>query len=280
MQDDNPFAPGSGWESAANEEGSLSPVDLDLVPILERSWQLAGQHPGLVLISILFQVVPAGTIGVIQGFLQVAMDAESDESVVAMLSLLNFCAQILNLLIGVFVSLGLARVFTRLARGLPAEPGMLLGEGRNYFGALLATLTMAFAASAAVLVVMVPLGAGGVVLGWPIEVAAPIAAMLGLLILVLPLSVVGVGLQFFVYALVDQDLGPVAALRESWRLTDGYKVTIFLTDLAIVLLGMVLTCLTCGVGYLAFPALLSLVQAVMYHSLVHFQGTAISPRNA
>ena len=87
-------------------------------------------------------------------------------------------------------------------------------------------------------------------------------------------------LTFFIYAMVDQDLPAIDSLKESWRLTDGYKLTIFLTNFAIGLIGMAIACVTCGFGYLAFIPVLSLAQAVMYHSLTHLQGTARSPRNA
>ncbi|MCB9697588.1 MAG: hypothetical protein H6738_12475 [Alphaproteobacteria bacterium] len=253
MSSDNPFDSGFGGADdgmGANEEGTLDAVDLDVVPILERSWQLVTADPGIVIAALVFQIIPSGIVGGIQGGLQVAMDGNPDDGTMLVLQLLYFGAQILNLLIGVFVSLGLARVFTRMSRGLPAEVGMLFGEGRRYFQGLASTMLMGF------------------VVG------------LGFLLFFVPGVILGVGLQFFIYALVDQDLGAVDALKESWRLTDGYKFTVFLTNFAIGLIGLAIACVTCGIGYLAFLPVLSLTQAVMYHSLVHLQGTAASPRNA
>lgn len=253
MSADNPFDSGFGGADdgmGPNEQGTLDAVDLDVVPILERSWQLVTADPGVVIAALIFQIIPAGVVGGIQGVLQVAMDNQPDQGTMVVLQLLYFGASFVNFLVGVFVSLGLARVFTRMSRGLPAEVGMLFGEGRRYFQGLAATMMM------------------GVIV------------VLGSLAFLIPGIIAAIGLQFFIYAMVDQDLGAMDALKESWRLTDGYKFTVFLTNFAIGLIGIAIACVTCGIGYLAFIPVLSLTQAVMYHSLIHLQGTAAQPRNA
>lgn len=249
MSDDNPFRSSDamgGLGMGANEEGDLPPVDLDVMPILERCWQLVTANLGVVVAAIAFQVVPSMGIGFLQSGLQMAM--ENAEPELAMLLGGAYLGTLLvNFLLSVFVTLGSARVFSRIARGLPADISMLFGEGRRYFQGLVAMLLYT------------------------------ILFVLGSLLFVIPGVIAWVGLQFWMYALVDQDLHAIDALKESWRLTDGYKVTIFLTDLAIFVVALVVTCATCGLGYLVLLPLLLLSSAVIYHSLTHLQGTA---RNA
>ncbi len=248
MRDDNPFHSGDpmgGPDLGANEEGDLTPVDLDVMPILERCWQLLTANVGVVVAAIVFQVVPGVAIGFLQSGIQVVME-NAEPEIAMMLGGLYLGTLVLNLLINVFVTLGIARVYSRIARGLPADVTMLFGEGRRYLQGLVATLLYT------------------------------IAIMTGMLLFIIPGFIAAVGLQFWMYALVDQDLPAVDALKESWRLTDGYKVTIFLTNLAIGIVALVVTCATCGLGYLVTLPLLLLSTAVIYHSLTHLQGTARS----
>jgi uncharacterized membrane protein len=74
------------------------------------------------------------------------------------------------------------------------------------------------------------------------------------------------------FALVDQDLGPLESLRESWRLTDGHKLTLFVVYIVMGILALGVTCLTCGIGYFAVLPILSLAQGVIYHALMHHKG--------
>ena len=83
-----------------------------------------------------------------------------------------------------------------------------------------------------------------------------------------------VGLQFGLYVLVDQGAGPVEALKESWRLTDGYKITVFLVNTLFSVGVVAFSCVTLGLMPAIAAPVLALTQAVMYHSLVHIQGPA------
>jgi uncharacterized membrane protein len=66
---------------------------------------------------------------------------------------------------------------------------------------------------------------------------------LGMLLLIVPGIIVAVRLSFAPFLLIDEGLGPVEVLRESWRRTTGYGWTIFgvgLLGIPIFFLGLLL----------------------------------------
>ncbi len=65
------------------------------------------------------------------------------------------------------------------------------------------------------------------------EILLGIIVFLGLLLLVVPGIIAAVGLGFAPYLVVDRGKGPIEALKESWRLTEGHKGQLFLLALAL-----------------------------------------------
>lgn len=244
MSDQNPFT--SGSDPVARDEhapDNAAPVEMDVGPILSRCWDLFTANPGLVIGTLLIPLVPACGVGVVDAGISIATEGDRvDEGLRLGLQLVDTSLQILNWLVSIFLGLGVTRIFLNLARGAPAELGMLVGGGAHFLSALGASIVM---------------GLGVVV---------------GLLLLIVPGIVLIVGLQFWMYAMVDQRLGAIDALQESWRLTDGYKMTVAVIDVVVVILAVLITCVTLGLGYFLVLPVLSLMNAVMYHALTHLNG--------
>jgi uncharacterized membrane protein len=74
-----------------------------------------------------------------------------------------------------------------------------------------------------------------------------------MLALIVPGIIIAMGLAFVPYLVVERGLGPVEALKESWRLTKGHKMQIFLLVLALVGINILgLMALVVGV-FVTFP---------------------------
>lgn len=244
---DNPFA-ATGPSTASTEgvsavvAGDAPAVPLEIGAILSRCWALFTGNVGLVLGAILIPgVVSMGFAGV-DGVMQ-AVAAQSSDLALSM-GMGRLVVQVLSFVVQVFFSLGVARIFVNLASGRPAEIGMLIGQGDKYLRGLGATFLVS------------------------------LATLVGLILLVVPGIIVSLGMYLFLYALVDQDLGVIDAMTESWRLTHGYKLFLFLLTLVVGIGIIVITIVTCGLGALIAIPVLSLVQGVVYHSLVSEKGTA------
>jgi uncharacterized membrane protein len=71
-----------------------------------------------------------------------------------------------------------------------------------------------------------------------------IVLFIGFICLIVPGIILAVGLAFVPYLVVERGLGPVEAMKESWRITKGHKWKLF--QLGLVFLGI------CLLGIIAF----------------------------
>ncbi len=95
---------------------------------------------------------------------------------------------------------------------------------------------------------------------------------LGLVILILPGIYVLCRLAFVPYLVMDQDLGPAAALEASWKMTKGYTFTVLgmgLLAFLILIVGLILVFV--GVIFAAMWIFVSF--AGLYHAITLNQGT-------
>ncbi len=100
----------------------------------------------------------------------------------------------------------------------------------------------------------------------PLLVASFLSKLLigaGLLLCVVPGIVLALGFFIVEPVIVDRQLGPIEGLKESWRLTAGYKVDLFVFAVLsglLIIVGFLLCCLP---GILA-ATLVPLMQAFLY----------------
>ncbi len=274
---DNPFAPSEASATRPDPDrvDALDPVPMDVGEILSRCWQVFTSNTGVVLAAIAALIAPAFVFGASGFAINLAIEMSRGSSTELVMQFVSLGNSLLQQLVTLFLSLGAIRVFLHVTRGQPAEASMIVGEARSFLPAFGAQLLIVFAA----LATMAPgLGALGAAAAGAMDMeSALLVTMANIVVVSIPWVVVGIGLQFVQYVIVDRGVGPIDAIRESWRLTSGYKLTIFFINFLAGLLGIVLTCLTLGIGYLLFIPVLVLMQGVMYHSLTHYQGLVEDP---
>lgn len=90
--------------------------------------------------------------------------------------------------------------------------------------------------------------------------------MAGLILLIIPGIIWGIKFQFFSYSIIDQDLGPVEALKRSWIITSGVKWRLFVFNITLGLINL-LGLLALGVGLLVTVPTTSLAAAYVYRQL-------------
>jgi hypothetical protein len=243
MDAGNPYAaPSGGVVDAATGGDAFPPVEIAVRPILERTWELFRSNPGLVAGATLIPLGVSIGSGVALGVLSAL--GEEIAALADVAGTLELGLQIASWIVDVWLNLGMTRVLIHVARGSPAELGMLLGEGRLMFSAIVT---------------------GAV---------AVVATAVGLVLLVIPAIILLLGWSVYSFALVDQRMDAIAPLRESWRLTYGYKVRLLGIDVAILALAVVGIVATCGIGLLVVYPMLLLSGAVLYTSLLQLQGPA------
>jgi uncharacterized membrane protein len=91
---------------------------------------------------------------------------------------------------------------------------------------------------------------------------------LGIILLIVPGIIAALGLMFAPYLVIDKGLGPVNALKESWRITTGHKSQLFLFALAIIGIN-ILGLLALVVGLLVSIPVSILASVHVYRALEH-----------
>ena len=150
--------------------------------------------------------------------------------------------QIISWIISTFFAVGIIRVFVPASRpegqGRSPEIGALFRGMDRFFPLLVASLLQG------------------------------IVVVVGLLLLIVPGIILALGLSLTGYLIVEQNMGPVDAMKESWRLTVGSKLNIFLigfVGLGVVILGL----LACGIGIFPATAYINLMSACIYLRLTN-----------
>ena len=100
------------------------------------------------------------------------------------------------------------------------------------------------------------------------NILVAIIVVIGLVLLIIPGIIAAVGLMFTKYLVMDKNLGPVQAIKESWRITK--KHILHLVGLLLVLIALnIAGAIALLVGLLVTVPLTLLVMAHVYRALEH-----------
>lgn len=147
-----------------------------------------------------------------------------------------FVLSLATWLVNLVVSLGTLRIYLLVADGQPAGLKDLFSCGHLILKYIIGSIVSGF-----------------IIVG-------------GLLLLLIPGLILSIKLQFWPWFMVEQNLGPIAALKESWRVTSGIKWNLFLFNL---LLGLITLAglLALGLGLLIAIPVSQLATAFVYRRL-------------
>lgn len=223
-----------------------SPIDM-----LQRAWERALPYL-IVLVGATFGVfvVQFGVglvFGLIQGIIvgiaaavaqeRGGQDAELAAQVIRIL--LDIGKSIITFPLTMFTTGALARLALSVARGEPADLGAF-SQAFSKIGSLM------FA---------------GLLTG--------LAVALGLCFCIIPGIIVGIGLQFVVFVVMDTELGAIGSLQYAWAVAKDHLLNLFVFGLLVSLIALVALCGTCGIGLLVFQPVAAVAQALIY---VHVSG--------
>ena len=157
--------------------------------------------------------------------------------------LLKFFALIYWIMLFAPLKYGFAYAFLRAARSEKLDTKDILIPFRNYFNAVLANLLVS------------------IVIG------------IGIAFLIVPGIILACKLAFVPYLVVDRKLDAIEAFKESWRMTGGHALEIFLIGLLAMPIGIAGFILL-GVGLIASTMWIGLAFASMYYAVAGSSKTA------
>jgi uncharacterized membrane protein len=146
---------------------------------------------------------------------------------------LHFVSFLVNIAVSSFFTAGIVKFALKVARGEPYAFGDVFGGGGIFLSVLVAHFITSFAVG------------------------------LGFVFLIVPGVIIAVSLSMTVPLIADRNLGPIDALSESWKLTEGNRVNLFIFGLIGVGLGIAGLC-ACGIGILLVSPLLCVAWLYIY----------------
>lgn len=167
-------------------------------------------------------------IRIAEGVLQKSFQANSIEAIIASILIAFF---------NVLIAIGMIQVFLKISRGEQVNYGEIFG-GTKYFWKFI---------GASILYILIILA--------------------GYLLLIIPGIIWQYKYSMFSYLLIDKDMSPMEAIRESGRLMDGNKWKLFFLQLLmipIIILGVIFF----GIGILVAIPVVTLMSVFFYRMVI------------
>jgi uncharacterized membrane protein len=222
----------------------------DIGTVLATAWERFKEHAAGVLIPLIVAGVIAFVVSMVGNVANqlaglLAQTGVDEVVVIALSILVQLFFGVINFLVGTWFLLGKTKVYLKAARGTEPEVGDLFDVGPLYVSALLVGL------------ILVALWIGGFFFTF--------------FLLWIPLIIAALGFWMYKFLLVDQELGPVECLQESWRITKGEKLDLFLWWLVTFAINIV-GALCCLVGLIVTVPVTMIGTALIYDNLVAQKG--------
>lgn len=210
--------------------GGTGPQYWEIGEVFSRAWEVFKPN----WVTLVFTVLVGGFIGQIPSFAvnmiqQAAQLAPDDPAMIG----LSSTGTLLGIVIGQFFQVGYVRIWLTAARGGTPQFGEMF-SGASRFLPLLGAMFLTV-----------------------------LAVMVGYVLFIVPGIILGLGLCLTQFYVIDQGLGPVEAMKASWRDTNGQKGKLFLFFL-VGMLVMFGGYLACCVGILVAMPIFSVAFTIVY----------------
>jgi len=216
---------------AGQSPGAIAPTTLDLGDIFSRTWSIFKEQWVMCVVAILVVWVISFAVNFIVGFGAGIVGAVAKSQAIHIF--LSLIGNLATSLFAVWLGIGQAKYFLKVARGQTAEIGDLFSGGPLFVNILLGSLLV------------------GVIV------------FVGLLALVVPGVVLALMFSQFYYLILDRNVPVLESLSQSRELTNGNKLTLVLIWL--VAMGLtLLACIPCFLGLIVVVPYLTLMVPVIY----------------
>lgn len=226
-QSPSPFAPLPSGQA----HGSISPQVLDLGDIFSRTWTIFKEQwsnclPAWLIVIVLTTVISLGLSWGGQYVGQVVFGPR-------IAGFFRFAGNLAGQAISIWLGIGMAIYFLKIARGQAADYNDLFSGGPYFVRILLASLLFV------------------------------VIFYVGLALCIVPGVILGLMFSQFYYLVLDRGVAVLDAFRQSKDLTNGNKVTLFLIQLAAMGICLV-AMIPCGLGLLVAGPFFALMYPVIY----------------
>ena len=227
---------------------------VDIVATFTDAFEIIKQNPaeaiggamGIMFLTLVINVILALIQGVIVGILSTAMSQTGSESamygVMAIQGVLQLFSTVILIIIQGVLTGGYYIMWLRMVRGEEVSFNNFMEVKPFILPLILTTLLM------------------------------QLCIFGGMLLLVVPGIIISLGIWVAPMVVLDKNLSPVDANKGAWRITDGYKVDIFLFGILMTVVNMI-GMIPCGLGLiLTIP--LSLGGVVSFYNQIAVPGRA------
>ena len=211
------------------------------------AWERVKADPGTILATVIVGMILVWVVAFVTSFMAKivagvggASTSRHVGSAFDMLAPLYLgmagIGSIIDIVVSSFIVAGIMSFSLKVAKGLPYTFGDLFSGAPFFVSVLVANFV------------------------------STLAIGLGMLFLIVPGVISALGLCMTLPLVIDRKLGPIDALHESWKLTDGHKTNLFIFGLIAVGLAIAGAC-ACGVGILLVMPILYIAHMYIYLKL-------------
>jgi len=239
-------------------------VQIKPVEAIKFGWTATNRQLWLLIgMGLLMAVI--GQIPNLFGFDQATLEG-GDPTNLSLFAGVNFIIGIIGALLG----LGFMKSALKLADGQTIILNDLFSQSRVLLKYIFGAILLGLAVAGVILTAVAIYSASIFILNqagqmgnayWTIGLTAIIGITLFVVLVILSIR-----WSLFPYIIIDRELGPIAALKLSWKLTDGNTLPLFKFFILAMLVGL-LGVLALLVGYLVAMPVITIAMAHIYRQL-------------